>query len=116
MFFIKKKFSTGQLNLDSNSLQNSQSSQSSPYSQQNYYQYLTPPSQHSGDISPQHLIQSLDNYPTPSPESPGNWSSASPHSNSDWSEYIQSPSTSNANCINGNLTHPHNKNTDAIYI
>lgn len=100
------------------------SAQSSPQSQQNYYQYLTPPSQHSGGITPQHLGHTLDSYPTPSPEShtiesPGHWSSSSPHSNSDWSEGINSPPAVNMNNMNymmGNGTNQSNKGTDAIYI
>lgn len=102
---------TGQLSHGSSSQHNSQSSQSSPNSQ--YYQYLTPPSQHSGGITPQHLVQTLDSYPTPSPESPGHWSSSSPHSNSDWSEGINSPPT---NYITGTVGHQTNKGSDAIYI
>jgi len=54
-------------------------------------QYPTPPSAHSeGNTPPTHV---LDSYPTPSPESPGQWSSSSPHSTSDWSEGISSPPT-----------------------
>lgn len=75
--------------------------------QQNYY--LTPPSQHS-DATPQHLLP--DNFPTPSPESPGHWSSSSPHScNSDWSENITSPNTTYTS-----TGHQTNKGSDAIYI
>lgn len=80
--------------------------------QQNY-QYLTPPSQHSGgaDATPQHLLQVPDNFPTPSPESPGHWSSSSPQScNSDWSENITSP---NAYVSGG---HQSSKGSEAIYI
>lgn len=70
--------------------------------------YLTPPSQHS-DATPQHLLP--DNFPTPSPESPGHWSSSSPHScNSDWSENITSPNTYTSS------GHQTNKGSDAIYI
>jgi len=76
------------------------------------YQYLTPPSQHSGGVTPQHLVQTLDSYPTPSPESPGHWSSSSPRSNSDWSEGVQSPS-SNGVYATG---HQANKGSEAIYI
>lgn len=89
------------------------SAQSSPNSQQNFYQYLTPPSQHSGGITPQHLSHTLDSYPTPSPESPGHWSSSSPHSNSDWSESVHSPPNY---MVNNNNTNQTNKGTDAIYI
>lgn len=78
----------------------------------NFYQYLTPPSQHSGGVTPQHLVQTLDSYPTPSPESPGHWSSSSPHSNSDWSEGIHSPS--NTVYVTGG--HQSNKGSEAIYI
>lgn len=80
--------------------------------QQNFYQYLTPPSQHSGGVTPQHLVQTLDSYPTPSPESLGHWSSSSPHSTSDWSEGVQSPS-SNVYVTAG---HQSNKSAEAIYI
>lgn len=73
---------------------------------------MTPPSQHSGGVTPQHLVQTLDSYPTPSPESPGHWSSSSPHSNSDWSEGIQSPT--NTVYITGG--HQANKGSEAIYI
>lgn len=94
--------------------QHTNSTQSSPMSQQNYYQYLTPPSQHSvGGITPQHLAHTLDSYPTPSPESPGHWSSSSPHSNSDWSSVNSPPANINYNIANG---HQANKGTDAIYI
>lgn len=80
-----------------------------PFSQN--YQYLTPQSQHSGtDTTPQHLMQAPDNFPTPSPESPGHWSSSSPHScNSDWSENITSPQY-----VAGG--HQSNKGAEAIYI
>ena len=59
-------------------------------------QYPTPPSQHShmsSDSPPQHTRNFLpDHFPTPSPDSPGQWSSSSPHSaQSDWSEGISSP-------------------------
>ncbi|KAK5637799.1 hypothetical protein RI129_000017, partial [Pyrocoelia pectoralis] len=75
--------------------------------QQNYF--LTPPSQHS-DITPQHL--GPDNFPTPSPESPGHWSSSSPHSCvSDWSENITSPNT-----YHSSSGHQTNKGVDAVYI
>lgn len=84
---------------------------SSGSNSQNFYQYLTPPSQHSGGVTPQHLVQSLDSYPTPSPESPGHWSSSSPHSTSDWSEGVQSPA--NIYVTGGHQT---NKGGDAIYI
>lgn len=58
--------------------------------QQNYY--LTPPSQHSDTLTPQHIMQ--DNFSTPSPDSPGHWSSSSPHSyTSEWSENVTSPNT-----------------------
>lgn len=96
--------------------QHSDSTQSSPHSQQNYYQYLTPPSQHSGGITPQHLAHTLDSFPTPSPESPGHWSSSSPHSNSDWSEGINSPPANNMNYIANTGGNQTNKGTDAIYI
>lgn len=78
-----------------------------------FYQYFTPPSQHSGGATPQHLAQTLDSYPTPSPESPGDWSSSSPHSNSDWSEGVQSPQANNVYVTGG---HQANKGTEAIYI
>lgn len=76
--------------------------------QQNYY--LTPPSQHSDNLTPQHIMQ--DNFSTPSPESPGHWSStSSPHSyTSDWSENMTSPNTYSS------TGHPANKGPDAIYI
>lgn len=86
-------------------------SNSGSSSSQNFYHYLTPPSQHSGGVTPQHLVQSLDSYPTPSPESPGHWSSSSPHSTSDWSEGVQSPA--NIYVTGGHQT---NKGGDAIYI
>lgn len=105
----------GQMNHGSMS-QHSNSTQSSPHSQQNYYQYLTPPSQHSGGITPQHLTHTLDSYPTPSPESPGHWSSSSPHSNSDWSEGINSPPANNMNYMANTGGSQTNKGTDAIYI
>lgn len=74
---------------------------------QNYF--LTPPSQHS-DATPQHLVP--DNFPTPSPESPGHWSSSSPTScTSDWSENITSPNT-----YVSTTGHQANKGSDAIYI
>lgn len=70
--------------------------------QQNFY--LTPPSQHSDHLLP-------ENFPTPSPESPGHWSSSSPRScNSDWSENIASPNTYVSS------GHQTNKGSDAIYI
>lgn len=73
--------------------------------QQNYY--LTPPSQHSDHLLP-------DNFPTPSPESPGHWSTSSPRScNSDWSENIASPNTYGSAVGVGHQT---NKGSDAIYI
>ena len=80
-----------------------------------FYQYLTPPSQHSGGHTPQHLVQTLDSYPTPSPESPGHWSSSSPHSASDWSE-IQSPANQNHYVTSGAGGHQNNKGSEAIYI
>lgn len=86
----------------------------SPSSQNNqaaFYQYLTPPSQHSGSHTPQHMVQTLDSYPTPSPESPGHWSSSSPRS--DWSEGVQSPATNNLYISGG---HQANKGSEAIYI
>jgi Notch-like protein len=82
-------------------------------SQQSFYQYLTPPSQHSGGVTPQHLVQTLDSYPTPSPESPGHWSSSSPHSTSDWSEGVQSPAN---NVYVPSTGHQSNKGSEAIYI
>ena len=60
--------------------------------------YPTPPSQHS-ENSPH---SAPDSYPTPSPESPGQWSSSSPHSTSDWSEGISSPPASNQVVYNSN--------------
>lgn len=57
-----------------------------------YPHYPTPPSHHSGmEATPQHTLGAHDAFPTPSPESPGQWSSASPHSQSDWSEGGRSP-------------------------
>lgn len=67
-----------------------------PYpAQQQYYHYLTPPSE---------SLQTPESFPTPSPEStsPCYWSSSSPHSTSDWSEGISSPNN--------------NKQPDPIYI
>ncbi|KAL1377371.1 hypothetical protein pipiens_016314 [Culex pipiens pipiens] len=92
--------------------------------QSSFYQYLTPPSQHSGGVTPQHLVQTLDSYPTPSPESPGHWSSSSPHSTSDWSEGVQSPAAANMNVYvtsapaggGGAGGHQANKGSEAIYI
>lgn len=87
--------------------------------QSSFYQYLTPPSQHSGGITPQHLVQTLDSYPTPSPESPGHWSSSSPHSTSDWSEGVQSPAAANMNVYVTSAApggHQANKGSEAIYI
>lgn len=80
-----------------------------------FYQYFTPPSQHSGGATPQHLAQTLDSYPTPSPESPGDWSSSSPHSNSDWSEGVQSPAANNV-YVTSTGHHQANKGSEAIYI
>lgn len=88
-----------------------------PSLQQQYqqnYQYLTPPSQHSGgaDATPQHLL-APETFPTPSPESPGHWSSSSPHScTSDWSENLTSPSA----YVSNNNGHQSNKGSEAIYI
>lgn len=113
--FLRFLIITGQMSHGSMS-QHTNSTQSSPLSQQNYYQYLTPPSQHSGGITPQHLAHTLDSYPTPSPESPGHWSSSSPHSTSDWSEGISSPPANNLNYIASSVGHQSNKGTDAIYI
>lgn len=112
-------FHSGQMNPPS--IQSSMSGSSpstnmlSPSSQHNqaFYQYLTPPSQHSGGHTPQHLVQTLDSYPTPSPESPGHWSSSSPRSNSDWSEGVQSPAANNLYISGG---HQANKGSEAIYI
>lgn len=87
---------------------------SSSNMQSSIYQYLTPPSQHSGGHTPQHLVQTLDSYPTPSPESPGHWSSSSPHSQSDWSESVQSPAGANNVYMSGG--HQANKGSEAIYI
>lgn len=79
---------------------------------QQYYQYLTPPSHHSGpDVTPQHLMQAPESFPTPSPDSPGHWSSSSPHSNSDWSECMASP-----NAYGAGAPHQSNKGSEAIYI
>ena len=79
---------------------------------QQYYQYLTPPSHHSGpDVTPQHLMQAPESFPTPSPDSPGHWSSSSPHSNSDWSECMASP-----NAYGAGANHQSNKGSEAIYI
>lgn len=80
------------------------------------YQYLTPPSQHSGGITPQHISHTCESFPTPSPDSPGQWSSSSPHSNSDWSEGIRSPPGTNMNYIASSAGHQSNKGSDAIYI
>lgn len=97
--------------------QQQQPGQQGPQQQQqghsSFYQYFTPPSQHSGGATPQHLAQTLDSYPTPSPESPGDWSSSSPHSNSDWSEGVQSPP---ANNVYVTAAHQSNKGSEAIYI
>lgn len=82
-------------------------------SKASFYQYLTPPSHNdSGNHTPQHLVQTLDSYPTPSPESPHWSSSQSPHSISDWSE-TQSPANQNHYVSN---THQSNKGSEAIYI
>lgn len=79
---------------------------------QQYYQYLTPPSHHSGpDVTPQHLMQAPESFPTPSPDSPGHWSSSSPRSNSDWSECMASP-----NAYGSSGGHQSNKGSEAIYI
>lgn len=75
--------------------------------QQQYYHYLTPPSQHS-EATPQHYVQAPDNFPTPSPESPGHWSSSSPRSASDWSEGMRSPAYATGA--------QHQKQAEAIYI
>lgn len=86
-------------------------------SSKSFYQYLTPPShQDSGNHTPpQHLVQTLDSYPTPSPESPGHWSSSqSPHSMSDWSETAQSPA--NQIHYSSNSHQQKNKGSEAIYI
>lgn len=78
-----------------------------------FYQYLTPPSHNdSGNQTPHHRVQTLDSYPTPSPESPHWSSSQSPHSISDWSE-TQSPA--NQNHYVSNHQQP-NKGSEAIYI
>lgn len=85
-------------------------------SSKSFYQYLTPPSHNdSGSHTPpQHLVQTLDSYPTPSPESPGHWSSSqSPHSISDWSE-DQSPANQNHYTSSGHQQT--NKGSEAIYI
>lgn len=82
-------------------------------SSNSFYHYLTPTSQHSGGHTPQHLVQTLDSYPTPSPESPGHWSSSSPHSISDWSE-VQSPA--NTLYVTAGGGHQSNKGSEAIYI
>ena len=85
-------------------------------SSKSFYQYLTPPSHNdSGNHTPpQHLVQTLDSFPTPSPESPGHWSSSqSPHSISDWSE---SQSPANQNHYVTTNTHQANKGSEAIYI
>lgn len=86
-------------------------------SSKSFYQYLTPPSHNdSGNHTPpQHLVQTLDSYPTPSPESPGHWSSSqSPHSISDWSE-SQSPANQN-HYVTTNTHQGPNKGSEAIYI
>lgn len=95
--------------------QNTQQQQQQQQQQtQQYYQYLTPPSHHSGpDVTPQHLMQAPESFPTPSPDSPGHWSSSSPHSNSDWSECMASPT--NAYGTSGGA-HQNNKGSEAIYI
>lgn len=85
-------------------------------SSKSFYQYLTPPSHNdSGSHTPpQHLVQTLDSYPTPSPESPGHWSSSqSPHSISDWSE---SQSPANQNHYTSTSHQQTNKGSEAIYI
>lgn len=92
--------------------QQMQQQQTSQQQQQQYYQYLTPPSHHSGpDVTPQHLMQAPESFPTPSPDSPGHWSSSSPHSASDWSECMASP-----NAYVSGAAHQNNKGSEAVYI
>jgi Notch-like protein len=85
--------------------------------------YPTPPSQHSeGNTPPQHLMHGPDSYPTPSPESPGQWSSSSPHSTSDWSEGISSPPGATQIMYNAHpqiqmqLQHNSSRGPEGIYI
>jgi Notch-like protein len=91
------------------------------YSSNTISHYPTPPSQHSdsSSSSPQHT-HGPDSYPTPSPESPGQWSSSSPHSTSDWSEGIHSPPGAAQVMYNPQMQvqHPHNssRGTEGIYI
>ena len=92
--------------------QQQQNTQQQQQQTQQYYQYLTPPSHHSGpDVTPQHLMQAPESFPTPSPDSPGHWSSSSPRSNSDWSECMASP-----NAYGSSGGHQSNKGSEAIYI
>lgn len=79
--------------------QHMDSPQSSPHSQQDYYQYLSPQSEHSDGIISHHSSNQVYSFPTPSPDSLGHWNSLSPQSNSDWSEGITSPSTNNTEYI-----------------
>ena len=75
-----------------------------------YPHYPTPPSHHSGvEATPQHAAttNSHDSFPTPSPESPGQWSSASPHSQSDWSEGVRSPPGTQIALGQQQLSHQH---------
>jgi hypothetical protein len=83
-----------------------------PGSSKAFYQYLTPPSHNdSGNHTPpQHLVQTIDSYLTPSPESPGWSSTQSPIS--DWSEN-QSPAANPNHYQTSNQT---NKGSEAIYI
>lgn len=98
-------YSTGQQQSSTPATLQPQQYQQQQQQQQNYY--LTPPSQHS-DVTPQHIIE---NFPTPSPESPGHWSSSSPNScTSDWSENLTSPTTYTS------TGHQTNKGSEAIYI
>ena len=85
-------------------------------SSKSFYQYLTPPSHNDigNHTPPQHLVQTLDSYPTPSPESPHWSSSQSPHSISDWSE-TQSPSA-NQNHYSTNGVQTNKGSAEAIYI
>jgi len=97
--------------------QNQQQQNAGSSSKSSFYQYLTQVPNHNenGNLTPQHLVQTLDSYPTPSPESPGHWSSSqSPHSISDWSE-TQSPANQNMYTTGGH-GHQSNKGSEAIYI
>lgn len=71
--------------------QHQSQSGTTPASSGYYHHFPTPPHHSAIEVTPQHTAGSHDVFPTPSPESPGQWSSASPHSQSDWSEGVRSP-------------------------